>query len=313
MTLKHLEAFRLVMSTGSMTEASRVLHTSQPQISRLIAQLEAIAGFTLFDRSGTRLSPSLDGQRFFRDVEKAFAGLQSLEAAALNIRTFGGERLAVAAMARIAGGLLSQAVVRFKAAYPQALVTIHSGAASTINTWVSSGLCELGLAILYGADPPGVQVQTLLNMDCVVLLPRQHPLARRPLVRARDLDEEAFVSFPRGSDPRERIDRVWASEGVHPRTVLESDLGASVCALVAAGLGVSVINPLAAMEEQRQHDFVVRRLEPAITVRLALLLAPDAPQSRMVSAFSEFVGEVIESTLRPALDQWQASPGNRGR
>ena len=30
MTLKHIEAFRLVMQTGSMTEAARALHTSQP-------------------------------------------------------------------------------------------------------------------------------------------------------------------------------------------------------------------------------------------------------------------------------------------
>lgn len=297
MSLKHIEAFRVVMQTGSMTEAARRLHTSQPQVSRLVAQLEELIGFALFVRSGTRLLPSLGGKRFFQDVEKTFAGLQGLEAAASNIRTFGGDRLAVAAMPRIAGGLLSKAVAEFKRDHPDAMVTIHSGAAATINTWVSSGLCDLGLAVLYGDDVPGMQVDTLLRMDCVCVLPQDHPLARRPHIDAADLDGEAFVSFPIGSGPRERIDRVLVGAGIRPRTVLESDLGASVCSLVAAGLGVSVINPLAALEEQRNLQLQVRPFRPAITVRLAVLLPPDAPTSRLVSAFRARVCDAIASDL----------------
>ena len=297
MSLKHIEAFRVVMQTGSMTEAALRLHTSQPQVSRLISQLEAIVGFALFQRNGTRLLPSIDGKRFFQDVEKAFAGLHGLEAAASNIRTFGGDRLAVAAMPRIAGGVLSKAVVQFKRDYPDALLTIHSGAAATVNTWVSSGLCELGLAILYDGDPPGTNVITLMNMDCVCVLPAHHPLSKKKQIKAADLEGEAFVSFPLGSGPRERIDRVLIAEGIKTRTVLESDLGASVCSLVDAGMGISVINPLAALEEQRNLDLQVRPFRPAITVRLAILLPPDAPHSRLVAAFANHVRGVIDSAL----------------
>lgn len=222
---------------------------------------------------------------------------------AYHIRSFGGERLTVAAMARIAGGLLSQAVVKFKQAHPQSLVTLHSGAATTINSWVSAGLCDMGLAILYGADPPGMQVETLLRMDCVALLPRGHRLARQNGVQAADFEGEDFISFPQGSDPRERIDRVWASEAVRPRTVLESDLGASVCALVAAGLGVSLLTPLAAHEEQPRHAFVIKPFSPPVTMRLAIQLAPQAPNSRMLAVFRQTVLEVIETELRPLLRQ----------
>lgn len=54
---------------------------------------------------------------------------------------------------------------------------------------------------------------------------------------------------------------------------------------------------MAALEEQRNLDFEVRTFKPAIRVRLALLLAPDAPHSRLVSAFKEVVRGVIESEL----------------
>lgn len=295
MTLKHIEAFRIVMQAGAMTEAARRLHTSQPQVSRLISQLEAIIGFALFERRGTRLAPLLDGKRFLEDVEKAFAGLQALEAAASNIRSFRGDRLAVAAMPRIAAGLLTKSVAQFKRDHAETLVTIHSGAAGTVNSWVSSGLCDLGLAILYGDDVPGMRVETLLRMDCVAVLPKKHRLTQQRRISAPDLEGEDFVSFPLGSAARERIDQVLAAAGVKPRTVLESDLGASVCALVGAGFGISVINPLAALEEQRNCELEVRAFKPAISVRLALLSPPDSPYSRLVAAFIDCVRRVIKT------------------
>ncbi|MDB5744006.1 MAG: transcriptional regulator, LysR family [Polaromonas sp.] len=295
MTLKQIETFRIVMQTGSMTETASRLHTSQPQISRVIGQLEAVVGFALFERRGTRLSASLDGKRFLQDVEKAFVGLEVLEAAASNIRSFAGERLSVAAMPRIAGGLLTRAVVNLKKELPESLVTIHSGAASTVNTWVASGLCDLGAAILYGDDTPGLRVETLMQMDCVVVFPKGHRFAHLEQVEAADLNGEDFVSFPVGSAPRERIDQALATAGAKPRTVLESDLGASVCAFVSAGLGVSVINPFAAFEEQRTGNFEVRALKPAMPIRLVLLRPSDAPESRLVMRFIKHLKRVVQA------------------
>ncbi len=127
LTFRHIEAFRAVMATGSMTEASRRLHTSQPQVSRLIGQLEGITGLPLFDRGGSRLVPTLDGTRFHAEVERAFIGLSSLEVAASRIRAFGAERLRAAAMPRLAGGLLARAVARFRQDHPGVVVAIHSG------------------------------------------------------------------------------------------------------------------------------------------------------------------------------------------
>ncbi|WP_354679662.1 LysR family transcriptional regulator, partial [Cupriavidus plantarum] len=58
MKFKEISAFQAVMRSGSMTAAATELYTSQPNVSRLIAQLEYATGLTLFTRNAGRLTPT---------------------------------------------------------------------------------------------------------------------------------------------------------------------------------------------------------------------------------------------------------------
>lgn len=52
LSLRHIEIFRAIMAAGSVTNAARLLFTSQPTISRELARLEQVVGLRLFDREG---------------------------------------------------------------------------------------------------------------------------------------------------------------------------------------------------------------------------------------------------------------------
>jgi DNA-binding transcriptional LysR family regulator len=292
MKMQHIEAFRAVMLTGSMTQAARRLHTSQPQISRLIGQLESLTRFPLFDRGGGRLVPTLDGARFFQEVEKTFIGLSGLEASAAGIRSFGAGRLSMAAMPRLAGGLLTQAAARFKADHPDVMISIRSGTASTVHNWVSSGFCDIGLAMLY-SEATGVEAEPVLTTGFVAIVPAGHKLAQKKILTPGDFAGEAFISFPTGSPLCDRIDAIFNSVGVERTVVAETDLGASICALVAAGLGISLINPLAAYEERHGVGLVVRPFEPAVPITIALLYPPYSTRSRLISVFGGYLHGII--------------------
>jgi len=49
--LRHIEIFHAVMTAGNLTDAARLLHTSQPTISRELARFEKVIGLTLFERT----------------------------------------------------------------------------------------------------------------------------------------------------------------------------------------------------------------------------------------------------------------------
>lgn len=76
--LRQIEAFRAVFMTGSMTAAGDLMAISQPAVSRLIRDLEAMIGLSLFYRRGTSISPTSDAAVLFKEVERSFHGLDRI-------------------------------------------------------------------------------------------------------------------------------------------------------------------------------------------------------------------------------------------
>ena len=95
MKFKQIETFRVVMLTRSMTLAAKELHTTQPNISRFIAQLEAETGLHLFERKAGRLTPTAEGEAFYQEVQRSFLGMDALEDSVRLIRQLGRGRSAL--------------------------------------------------------------------------------------------------------------------------------------------------------------------------------------------------------------------------
>lgn len=93
MNLKRLQAFRAVFEAGSVTHAAQRLHTTQPAVSRLISDLEVALGLALFVRERRRLVPTLEGQIFYREAERALAAVDQIVDIAHDIRTLKGAHL----------------------------------------------------------------------------------------------------------------------------------------------------------------------------------------------------------------------------
>ncbi|SFU24905.1 LysR substrate-binding domain-containing protein [Paraburkholderia aspalathi] len=293
--IRHVEAFRAVMSSGSMTVAARALHTSQPQVSRLIAQLETITQFPLFARNGNRVSPTEDAIRFHREVEKTFAGIAELESVAADIRSFSGAQLRVASTARLAGDLVVKIVTQFLAVHPEVLVSIHSGNASDVNDWIRTGVCDVGLVLLAGATP-GINAEHISTLRYVAVLPKGHFLADLKEVTPEHLGGIPFISPTAESLFRSPIEEVFVDKKP-PRIVAKASLGSSVCALVRAGLGVSLVNELAARDEYKSGGIEIRPFSGDIPITVSLLYRPFLAQPRLVESFSKIAKPVIESEI----------------
>jgi DNA-binding transcriptional LysR family regulator len=271
MNLKHIEAFRAVMVAGSMTSAAKELFTSQPNVSRLISQLERETGLMLFQRTGARLVPTSEGTAFFREVERAYVGLQGLANAAAQIRNLGTGRLRIATVPSAGLTLVPRAIDRFQRLHPGVTVSLHVNTSSTVNHWTASQFCDLGVAV-YVSEASTCEVELLSNLAAVCVLPAGHPLAKKSVIKP--------------PHPRAQIDDVFLRAGVERVLAIEAQYSAICCEMVRCGMGVTLTHPIVA-RDFTGPDIAIRRFSPAVPFPTYLLFPPHQPRERLASAFTE--------------------------
>lgn len=286
MEVKQVEAFHAVARHGGFSRAARALNVAQPSLTRSVARLEATIGFPLFLRGqgAARLTP--EGEAFLREVERAFSGLDRLRAAAQDIRNFGTGRLRLACLPALAGGVMVEALAEFLRSRPAATVALQVRPSATVYEWVETRQADLGLAAPRSGFP-AVEEQEYLALPGVLIVPRGHRLARRrrPL-SPRDIAEEPFLALALEDGTRHNSEQVFRAAGVEPRIRLETPYSATLCRLVAAGLGVALVNPLVAADEARGLPIVALPFAPMVPFRYLLLRPRGGGRDRLAEAFA---------------------------
>lgn len=87
--LRHLRAFSEVAATGSVTEAARRIHLTQPAISQALSRLEERVGAPLFEQGANRMVLTTAGTMFAPRVTRA---LDFLSHGAREVRRIAGQR-----------------------------------------------------------------------------------------------------------------------------------------------------------------------------------------------------------------------------
>ena len=296
MNLRQIEAFRSVMRLGSMTAAAEVLYTSQPNVSRLIAQLELSTGLTLFKRAGVRLIPTQEGQAFFHEVERAYVGLDSLKHSAKNIRNLGTGRLRVAAVPSTGMSVLPGVIKHFTDTRPELTVSLHVNSSPTVEQWVKSQFCDIGI-VVHPGDVSSHQVELLAQVPAVCVLPGDHALAARSEITFGDLEGEAFVSLCHGDGTRSLVDGLFEQAGVERVMAVEAQYSAINCEMVALGMGITLAHPLVA-RDYLHLNVVVRPFRPNILLPTYVIWPITQARTRLAEEFIETLKRYYREVLR---------------
>lgn len=285
MRWKLIETFRAVMLTRSMTVAANELHTSQPNVSRAIGQLEDAVGFRLFVRISGRLTPTPEAEAFFQSVQRWFLGMEALTDSAKQIREVGTGTLRIGAVASLAMSVMPEAMHAFRRLYPDTSVSIHTGDSTTVAKWTANRYVDLGLVTNLD-DTPGLQCSLWANENGVCIVPEDHRLASKRLVVSSDLDDEPFISLTKGDGTRAVVDAAFVPD--KRRLTLDAPYSAVICRMVSLGLGVSVVNPLV-VRHLDLSGIQVLPFKPDVPFARYILVAQQQAQSELMRAFVELL------------------------
>ncbi len=291
MNLRQVEVFRVVLTSGTTARAAEVLHVSQPVVSKTIQELERSLGFALFHRIKGRLHPTAEGQLFFREIEKAFVGLAHLRGAAARIRDHGSGEIRIASLSALSTNLVPRALRAFMVRNPTVAVTFQARMSSTIRDLVASGAFDLGI-VADEIDQTGVEVRPYARIRVAVALPAGHDLEKLDVIRPGDLAGQPFIALAPEDTTRIEAERHFAAEGISLRTVLETPYSTTICAMVAAGIGIGLVDPLTA-EPFIGRGLVLRTFEPVLHFRTLIITPPNRRPSRILQEFIEELDRLV--------------------
>lgn len=295
LTHRQLALFRSIMLHGNLSRAAEATGASQPTLSRELARLEQLLGFALFDRVRGRLRPTVRAMALMQEVERSFIGLNQIAARAQELRTHTSARLRLACLPALAHALVPRALAYLAKAQPQLAVSVHPLESPWLEQALSEQRFDAGLGETI-QPPAAVDAHILLQANEVVVLPPGHRLCSKAILSPQDFADERFVSLAANDPYRAVIDTLFARENVHRASLLETASPMAACAMVRHGLGVTIVNPLTALELSCPQ-LAVRPLTAAIPFQVSLLLpqlaAPHPQREALVQALQHAAQDLM--------------------
>jgi len=294
LNLKQLDAFRAVMIAGSTADAAQLLNISQPAVSRALQNFEASVEYPLFERRNGRLFPTPEAERLFLELDKLYSSFDHITNVMKRIQPASDGHISIVASTPTAQRFLPEAFAAFQERRPNVSISLRIVVKRETRKCLESQ--EFDLAILsLPVDYPTANVRHLVSVDGVAILPEAHPLAARETIHAADFEREKFISIVPDTVLRARVDGAFKSHGIErTRMFLETQSGASICQMVRAGMGVSVIDPFNA-QAFGDVGLAIRPFSPRVRFDYGMVFPLNARTTPLALEFSELLSERTKS------------------
>jgi DNA-binding transcriptional LysR family regulator len=290
LTFQQIEAFRAVVLSGTTVAAARMLHTTQPTVSRLIGQAQSATGMKLFVNDRGRLQLTREGRHLFETVQLHFQGFERIEEAVAALRESGAGVFRIACTPSLAQSILAAAMARFAQAFPQVHFNVQTLGTAQIGEGLRQGVYDIALTnnLFEGAE---FQVHALHRAEAVCIAGPDHRFAKLRVVKVTDLKNELLISLPREDQLAAALRKAFDDRKLVPPTAIETIYSSTICTFAARGLGVGVINPY--MASVFKDRLCIRPFSPRLPVTTYAAFARFAPASELAQRFLEQLKTVL--------------------
>ncbi len=255
-----------VARTASYSAAAHELGFTQPAISYQMRCLERDIGTALTVRIGRNMQLTAAGEALLGHADNILSAVRAAERdLAVQVGT-PGDVLRLGAFPSSCATVVPAAIAALRKTCPSVTVRLLQTEPSRCHELVRAG--ELELAVTYrfmtdeepAAEPDRAGLPRRLPLfvdESRLMLPVDHPAARRKLIDLHDLRDENWIL---ASQRFENLLRAAAAQaGFEPRVMLVADDYVVMQSMVAHGLGLALV-PELALSAHRDDRLVARTL-----------------------------------------------------
>lgn len=279
MTLTELRYIVTLAQQQHFGQAAELCHVSQPTLSIAVKKLEQELGVELFERSKNSVRPTPIGEQVVAQAQRVLEESASIK----DIASAGKDQLKtplhVGAIFTIGPYLFPHFIPALQEKVPQMPLVVEEGFTATLRQRLRKGELDVIIVALPFTEPD-VVTQPLYTEQFVVLMPFDHPLAKKEKIAPEDLDHENVLLLGEGHCFGDQVREALPNLNQHldegQRLIRTHSEGSSLETLrhmVASRLGITILPLSAAIGAgYREGLLITREFEapsPCRTVALA--------------------------------------------
>jgi len=294
MNLRRVQYFVKIVDIGSLTQAADILHVAQPALSQQLATLEGEVRQQLLLRTKRGVTPTEAGRVLYRHAQLI---LRQCEQARVDMMAshqgLSGAVSVGLAPGTAAAGLALPLLRAVRTRHPGILLYLNETYGTTLSELIMNG--RMDLAVLYGGNTSvhGLAFTPLLKEQLFVVGPDEMPAlpAEVPLRLLGDID--FYLARPYNV-VRRMVDEAFAGAGMTPRVVAEVESASTLTAVIAEGLGATILpESMARQIVASCGAWQCRIVEPVISAPLALCESDHLPLSEPARAIRGVLLELV--------------------
>lgn len=242
MNIRSLRLFVEIMDSLTLARASENLNISQPAASRQIRLLEEELGQALFTRERKRLHPTPEAEALMPEAVRILQSIDNLPSVLAQSRSSDTPPLRILCLPRIIDGLVLPVLARMHRDNPTLRYNVDVCPRREFGRRLLYGAYDVGVSSL-PIPVEGLDTHRLAKASLSVMVPRDHPLAQRPVIGVTELRSEQYVALNRHSAIRTAVDDALARSG--EELVVSHEVSTSDVAywFVRNGMGFTFADP----------------------------------------------------------------------
>ncbi|QWU47220.1 LysR family transcriptional regulator [Bacillus sp. NP247] len=257
MDLEAVRSFIEVKHTRSLSKASKLLHISQPALSKQIQRLEADLEVTLLKRSAQGVELTKAGELF---IKRMLPILEQINAVKTEMKEYQEKR-------KISIGILPSLAAHYISKCKDLLEGTYEIEWQIEHTKVLMELFKerkIEAMFIDSVVEGATYIKEMREEKIVCAVSNDHPYRAKRVIQMEELQNEKLIVYPEICDVRKMIMNVFQCMGVKPIIAVETSYAEPMIAMVGAGLGITLLPETAVQQAVMQGNLRAISVEPPL-------------------------------------------------
>lgn len=249
MDLEAVRSFIEVKHTRSLSKASKILHISQPALSKQIQKLEADLEVTLLKRSAQGVELTEAGELF---IKRMLPILEQINEVKTEMRGYQENR-------KFSIGILPSLAEHYILECKDVLGDEFEVEWQIGHTEVLRDLFkarEIDAMFIDSVVEGATYIKEVQQEKIVCVISNNHPYKEKKVIQIEELQNEKLIVYPEICDVRKMIMNMFHEIGVKPTIAVETSYAEPMLAMVKAGLGITLLPERAVEQSVRQGMYM---------------------------------------------------------